>query len=64
MNRANKIFHQNPSKKKCLVFINILLKCDASPLWLERVCKSNMTDATCGAENAYPSGTPEFTPGF
>ena len=25
---------------------------------------SNTTDATCGAETAYPSGKPEFTPGF
>ena len=26
--------------------------------------KSNTTDAICGAETAYPSGTPDFTPGF
>ena len=24
--------------------------------------KSNTTDAICGAETAYPSGTPDFTP--
>jgi hypothetical protein len=29
------------------------------------VCnKSNTTSATCGAGMAYPSGAPEFTPGF
>ena len=30
-----------------------------------RVCdKSNTTGATCGAGTAYPSGAPDFTPGF
>jgi hypothetical protein len=30
-----------------------------------RVCnKNNMTNAACDAGTAYPSGKPEFTPGF
>ena len=32
--------------------------------WKEQVYKINTTGATSGAGTAYPSGAPEFTPGF
>jgi hypothetical protein len=59
---SNKKKYINVEMIKLTIYLNVFL---LSVRYNNRVCNQiNTTGATSGAGTAYPSGAPEFTPGF